>query len=243
MEVAMAELAVNVDHVALLRSKHDYRDPDPVAAALLAELAGAAGIVVRLHGDRRHTRDRDVVILREVIQTQLILEMASTTEMVGVALDAKPDAVILIPQEIEDQERVVGLDLIVDTEVMAETIGTLQNGGISAGIAIAPDPEQVKLAHQVNANAIQIYTGEYCTATSGLKRQQALDRILNAARLARKLKLGIQAGSGITYQTINALCQIQEIELFSIGQSIIARALLVGMDTAVRDMVARLHVP
>ena len=237
----MAELAVNVDHVALLRAKHDHRDPDPVAAAVLAELAGAAGIVVRLHADRRHTRDRDVVILREVIQTQLILEMTSTTEMVGVALDAKPDAVILIPQEIEEQETVAGLDLIVDTEVMAETIGTLQNGGIKVGIAIAPDPEQVKLAHQVSANAIHIHTGDFCTATSAFKRQQAFDKILNAAKLARKLKLSIHAGNNITYQTIGALCQIQEIELFAIGHSIMARALLVGMDTAVREMVARLR--
>jgi len=234
----MAGLAVNVDHIATLRQSRGVSYPDPVAAAVLAELAGADGIVVHLRRDRRHIQDRDVRILRRVVQTKLILEMASTTEMLGIALDIKPDLVTLVPERREEITTEGGLDLVVHKTAVTETIGMLQNSGIPVSIFIDPKPEQLKLAHQANANMVEIHTGTFCDATTSKKKKQAFSKIVDAIKLSYKLRLGVNVGHGICYNTIKAFKGLKEIDEFSIGHSIVSRAALVGMERAVREMLA-----
>jgi pyridoxine 5-phosphate synthase len=233
----MAGLAVKVDQVAALRAVRKSQFPDPVAAAAMAELAGADGIIVHLQQDRRHTKDRDVRILRNVVQTKLILEMASTNEMVGVALDIKPDMVTLVPERREEYTDERGLDLIVHRNDIAETVGTLQNSGIPVGLLVDPEPEQIKMAHRSNATMVEIHTGSYCDAKTAQKRHQAFLNIVDAVKIAHKLKFSVKAGRGLCYKTIKAFRGISEIDEFSIGHSIVARAVLTGMQTAVRDMI------
>jgi len=233
----MAGLAVNVDHVSTLREARKVSYPDPVAAAVLAELAGADAIVVHLREDRRHIQERDVRILRKIVQTRLILEMAATPEMVGIALDIKPDLVTLVPEKRAEVTTEGGLDLIVHKNSIAETIGTLQNSGIPVSIFIDPAPGQIKIAHQINATMVEIHTGAFCDATTVKKQEQTFTDILNGVKLANKLNLGINAGHGICYKTIKAFKGLDEIDEFSIGHSIISRAVLVGMQVAVREML------
>jgi len=234
----MAGLAVNVDHVATLREARRVSYPEPVAAAVLAELAGADGIVVHLRKDSRHIQYRDVRILRKVVQTKLILEMASTSEMVGIALDIKPDLVTLVPEKKEELTTEGGLDLFVHKNSVAETVGMLQDNGIPVSIFIDPEPEQIKVAHKINASTVEIHTGTFCDATTPQKRDQAFDKIVDAVKLAHKLKLKINAGHGICYNTIKAFKGLHEIDEFSIGHSIVSRAVLVGMERAVKEMSA-----
>jgi pyridoxine 5-phosphate synthase len=233
----MAGLSVNVDHVATLREARKGRYPDPVSAAVLAELAGVDGIVVHLREDRRHIKDRDLRILRKVVQTKLTLEMASTNEMVGIALDVQPDVVTLVPEKREELTTEGGLDLIVHKDTVAETVATLQDNGIPVCIFIDPDPDQIKIAHQINANMVEIHTGIFCDAKTSKKRDQAFSNIVDAAKLAFKLRMRVNAGHGICYTSIKAFKGLREIEEFSIGHSIISRAVLVGMDSAVREML------
>lgn len=234
----MAGLAVNVDHVATLREARKINYPDPVAAAVLAELAGADGIVVHLREDRRHIQDRDLRILRKVVQTKLILEMASTPEMVGIALDLQPDVVTLVPERREELTTEGGLDLIVHKNTTAETVDTLQNSGIPACIFIDPDPDQIKTAHQINATMVEIHTGTFCEARTEKDKNQAFSKIVDAAKLANKLKIIANAGHGLCYNTIKAFKGLYEIDEFSIGHSIVSRAVLVGMERAVAEMIA-----
>ncbi|MBW1724196.1 MAG: pyridoxine 5'-phosphate synthase [Deltaproteobacteria bacterium] len=234
----MAGLSVNVDHVATLREARKGRYPDPVSAAVLAELAGVDGIVVHLREDRRHIKDRDLRILRKVVQTKLILEMASTNEMVGIALDVQPDIITLVPEKREELTTEGGLDLIVHKDAIAETVGTLQDNGIPVCIFIDPNPDQVKIAHQINANMVEIHTGIFCDAKTPKKRERAFSNIVDAAKLAFKLRMGVNAGHGICYNTIKAFKGLNEIDEFSIGHSIISKAVFVGMDNAIREMLA-----
>lgn len=232
----MASLAVNVDHVATLRQARGAAYPDPVAAAVIAELAGAEGIVVHLREDRRHIQDRDVRILRQVVQSKLILEMASTPEMIGIAFDIQPDIVTLVPEKREELTTEGGMDLIVHQNAIAETVETLQNSGIPVSIFIDPDPDQIKLAHRINASMIEIHTGAFCDAKTGPKKEQAFAMIVDAVKFAHKLKMGVNAGHGLCYNTIKAFKGLSEINEFSIGHSIISRAVLVGMENAVKEM-------
>ncbi len=232
----MAGLAVNVDHIATIREARKASYPDPVAAALIAEIAGADGIVVHLREDRRHIQDRDVRILRNVVQTKLILEMAATAEMVGIALDIQPDTVTLVPESREELTTEGGLDLMVHKGSIAETVDTLQNSGIPVSIFVDPDPEQIKLAHRVNASMVEIHTGTFCDAATPAKKEAAFDKIVDAIKFAHKLKLGINAGHGICYNTIKDFRGLPEIDEFSIGHSIVSRAVLIGMEKAVKEM-------
>ncbi|MEJ2658318.1 MAG: pyridoxine 5'-phosphate synthase, partial [Desulfobacterales bacterium] len=195
----MAGLAVNVDHVATLREARSSTYPDPVAAAVLAELAGADGIVVHLRGDRRHIQDRDLRTIRNVAQTKLILEMACTNEMVGIALDVQPNLVTLVPEKQEEITTEGGLDLRSYDHSIAETIGTLQDSGIPVSIFIDPSPEQIKIAHQMNATMVEIHTGIFCDAKGADKKERAFSDIVDAVKFAHKLKLGINAGHGLCY--------------------------------------------
>ena len=184
----MAGLAVNVDHVATLRQARQATYPDPVAAAILAELGGADGIVVHLREDRRHIQDRDVRIIREVVKTKLILEMAATHEMVGIALNIIPDLVTLVPEKREELTTEGGLDLIVHKHTIAEDINTLHGQGIPVSIFIDADLDQVKLAHMINADMVEIHTGTFCDATNPQEQQKAFNKVIDAVKLASKLK-------------------------------------------------------
>jgi pyridoxine 5-phosphate synthase len=234
----VAGLAVNVDHIATLRQARKARYPDPVAAAVIAELAGAEGIVVHLREDRRHIQDRDVRLIREVVQTKLILEMASTSEMVGIALKIKPDLVTLVPEKREELTTEGGLDLMMHRSTVGETVKALQGSGIPVSIFIDPDPEQIKIARQIDAAMIEIHTGVFCDAASSRKRANAFSNIVDAVKLASRLKLGVNAGHGLSYTNVKAFKGLTEIDEFSIGHSIIARAALVGLDRAVKEMLA-----
>jgi len=202
------------------------------------ELGGADGVVVHLREDRRHIQDRDVRLLRSVVQTKLILEMASTPEMVGIALDIRPDIVTLVPEKREELTTEGGLDLMVHQSSVAESVDTLQSSGIPVSIFIDPDPEQIKLSHRINASMIEIHTGTFCDATISAKKEHAFSQIVDAVKLAHKLNLGIHAGHGLCYTTIKAFKGLFEIDEFSIGHSIVARAVLVGMEKAVQEMRA-----
>jgi pyridoxine 5-phosphate synthase len=234
----MATLAVNVDHIATLRQARGVTYPDPVTAAGLAELAGARGIVVHLREDRRHIQDRDVRILRETVQTKLILEMAATPEMIGIATEIKPDLVTLVPEKREELTTEGGLDLLTNEHQVATAVATLKEAGIPTSIFVDPAPAQIKLAHQIDAAKVEIHTGTYCDAPGPEARAQAFAAIVDAVKLAFRLKLGINAGHGLCYNTIEAFRELPEIDEFSIGHSIISKAALVGMDRAVREMVA-----
>ncbi len=232
----MAELAVNVDHVATLRQARGARYPEPVAAALAAETAGADAIVVHLREDRRHIQERDVRLLRQVVKTRLILEMAATSEMLGIALDIKPDTVTLVPEKREELTTEGGLDLITHQDHIREVVSTLKNAGITVCIFIDPDLDQIKTAHKIDADMIEIHTGAFCDALTENQRQKEFSRIVDAAKIGTKLKLEVNAGHGICYNSINAFKGLAEINEFSIGHSIISKAVLTGMDRAVRDM-------
>jgi pyridoxine 5-phosphate synthase len=234
----MPSLAVNVDHVATLREARKIDIPDPVTAAAIVELAGADGVVVHLREDRRHIQDRDVRLLRETIRTKLILEMAATSEMVATAIETKPDLVTLVPEKREELTTEGGLDLHLHKDIVADAIQSLQEAEIPVSIFVDPDLDQIKLAHRINANFVEIHTGTFCDAYKQKERSEAFDKIVNSAKLAHKLKLGVNAGHGLGYQTVKAFKGLSEIDEFSIGHSIIARAVLVGLDQAVRDMIA-----
>jgi len=232
----MAELAVNVDHVATLRQARGIHYPEPVAAALAAETAGADAIVVHLREDRRHIQERDVRLLRQLVQTRLILEMAASSEMLGFALDIKPDTVTLVPVKREEPTTEGGLDLVTHQDAIREAVSTLKNEQIKVCIFIDPDLDQIKIAHKIDADMIEIHTGAFCDATTETQRQMEFGRIVDAAKIGTKLKLGVNAGHGICYNSIKAFAGLTEIREFSIGHSIISRAVFTGIDQAVRDM-------
>ncbi len=232
----MAQLAVNVDHVATLRQARGATYPEPVAAAIAAETAGADGVVVHLREDRRHINERDVRLIRKVAQSKLILEMAATNEMLGIALDIKPDCVTLVPEKREELTTEGGLDLITHQDSIREAVATLKNAGISVCIFIDPDLDQIKVAHKIDADMIEIHTGAFCDAATQARKQKEFIRIVDAAKIGTKLKLEVNAGHGICYNTIKAFKGLDEISEFSIGHSIISRAILTGMEQAVRDM-------
>ncbi len=234
----MAGLAVNVDHVATLREARKVNYPEPAAAAIAAETAGADGIVVHLRGDRRHIQERDVRIIKSIIKSKLILEMASTSEMLGIALDIKPDTVTLVPETREEVSTEGGLDLVTHEAGVREIVNALQNAGIKVSIFIDPDLDQIKIAHKIDADMIEIHTGSFCDAVTEREKEREFSKIVDAAKIAHKLKLNVNAGHGICYNTIKAFKGLDEIDEFSIGHSIVARSVLTGMEQAVRDMLS-----
>ena len=234
----MPTLAVNVDHVATLREARKANVPDPVTAAAIAEIAGADAVVVHLTKNRRHIRDRDVQLLRETVKTKLILEMAATSEMIAIALEIKPGLVRLVPERRDELTTEGGLDLHLHKDVVSDALQALQKGGIPASILVDPDLDQIKLAHRIDLSSVQFHTGVFCNAETPRKRSEAFEGIVNSAKLAHKLRLGVNAGRGLGYQTIKAFKGLSEIDGFTIGHSIVARAVLVGLDRAVREMIA-----
>lgn len=234
----MTRLGVNIDHVATVRQARGVQYPDPVAAAILVELAGADGIVCHLREDRRHIQDRDLHLLRKTIQTQLNLEMAATEEMIRIALNTKPDIVTLVPERREELTTEGGLDVLKNHRSLKKAIQRLQRGGISVSLFVDPDKDQIKAAEEVGANAIEIHTGHYCDAQTHSLQDEELKRILDAVAEASHRNLRIAAGHGLNYVNVKRIAEIKEIEELNIGHSIIARAVLVGLDRAVREMLA-----
>ena len=233
----MAKLGVNIDHVATIRQARGGVEPDPVAAAVLAEMAGADGITVHLREDRRHIQDRDLKLLRQTVKTRLNLEMASTEEMVGIALTLKPDMCTLVPEKRQELTTEGGLDVRINIQGIAEVVGKLQDGGIIVSLFIDPDPDQVKAASKAGADYIEIHTGTFAEARDWKSERAELERIENAIKLGTKLGLGINAGHGLNYNNIRKVAALGGIEEFNIGHSIISRAVFAGLDRAVRDMV------
>lgn len=237
----MAKLGVNVDHIATIRQARGVSEPDPVAAAMLAELAGAHGITVHLREDRRHIQDRDVEILRKTVQTRLNLEMALTDEMVAFSLKVLPDAVTLVPEGRNELTTEGGLDVIRLRATLSQKIALLRQAGIVVSLFIEPDLEQVKASHKVGSDYIEIHTGTYCEMRSPEDRREQLQRIELAISAARRLGLGVNAGHGLNYQNIAPVVALPGIEEFNIGHSIVSRAALVGMERAVREMLELLN--
>jgi len=229
-------LGVNVDHVATLRQARRASYPDPVAAAMLAELAGADQITIHLREDRRHIQDRDLQVMRRTVATRLNLEMAATQEMVKIAYEVRPDACTLVPERREELTTEGGLDVVSGRDAVRRVVKTLRDAEIQVSLFVDPDLDQVKAAHRVEAEVIEIHTGRYCDARLAADRRRELARIVDAAKAAVKLGLRVAAGHGLNYQNVLPVAAIREIEEFNIGHSIVARALLVGMERAVREM-------
>lgn len=232
----MARLGVNIDHVATLRQSRGGIEPEPIAAAVIAEMAGADGIVVHLREDRRHIQDRDLRILREIVQTKLDLEMAATDEMVKIALEVKPDMVTIVPERREELTTEGGLDISSIRGKLKDIIELLHEGGIIVSLFVDPDIDQIKASHKINADYIEIHTGRYANAKRIKDEDREMDSITQAAKFAYKLGLGVNAGHGLSYRNVKRLTQINEIVEFNIGHSIISRSVLVGLDRAVREM-------
>ena len=236
-------LGVNIDHVATLRQARGGREPDPLGAAVLVELAGADGVVVHLREDRRHIQDRDLVLLKETVQTKLNLEMAADEAVVKIALNIHPDLVTLVPERRQELTTEGGLAVSQQTERLQPIINLFHESGIPVSLFIDPDFDQVRAAHQIGADSIELHTGTYAN-TSRLEQQEVeFEHLLQAAQLGSKLGLGVNAGHGLNYQNVNRLTQISEISEFNIGHSIIARAVLVGLDRAVREMKELISSP
>ncbi|MGE4543636.1 MAG: pyridoxine 5'-phosphate synthase [Pedobacter sp.] len=232
----MALLGVNVDHVATIRQARGTNEPDPITAAALAELAGADGITIHLREDRRHIQDRDVELMRQTIKSRLNLEMAATDEMVGIALKICPDAVTLVPEKRKELTTEGGLNVALLRQTLNKHIDLLKQGGISVSLFIDPDLEQVKASHRIGADAIEIHTGSYCDATCAVTREKELGKIAAAVKAGNKLGLSVHAGHGLTYYNVQPVVALGGIREFNIGHSIISRAVLVGMERAVREM-------
>jgi pyridoxine 5-phosphate synthase len=233
----MARLGVNIDHVATIRQARGGVEPDPVAAAVIAELAGADGITVHLREDRRHIQDRDIRLLRETVKTKLNLEMAATREMIGIALSLKPDMCTLVPEKRQELTTEGGLDVRINMQHLSEALDLLHEGGIPVSLFIDPDPDQIKAADKTGADYIEIHTGAFAAAKDWKSQEPELIKIENAVKLAQKLGLGVNAGHGLNYVNIKKVAAIGGIEEYNIGHSIISRAVLVGLDRAVREMV------
>jgi pyridoxine 5-phosphate synthase len=236
------KLGVNVDHVATLRQVRKAHYPDPVTAAALAEVAGASQITIHLREDRRHIQDRDLKVLRDTVQTVLNLEMAASPDMVKVAYEYKPDVVTLVPERREELTTEGGLDVNAQKDLIARVVKTLKDGDITVSLFIDPDLDQVKAAHRIGAARVELHTGRYSEARDDKERLRELSRVIDAAKAARKLGLGCAAGHGLNYDNVTAIAQIEEIDELNIGHAIVSRAVLVGFDRAVRDMLRLMRV-
>jgi pyridoxine 5-phosphate synthase len=233
----MPRLGVNIDHVATVRQARGVVYPDPVTAAGMVELAGADGIVCHLREDRRHIQDRDLRMLREVVQTRLNLEMAATEEMIRIALTVRPNIVTLVPEKREELTTEGGLDVINFLPSLKKAIDRLHGGGIPVSLFVDPQKDQIKASEDVGADVVEIHTGHYCDAKTPSREDEELKKILDAIAGAAHRNLKVAAGHGLNYVNVRRIAEIKEIEELNIGHSIIARAVLVGLDRAVREMI------
>jgi pyridoxine 5-phosphate synthase len=235
----MAGLMVNVDHVATVRQARGSSEPDPVVAAAFAELAGCDGIIVHLREDRRHIQDRDLELLRKTVKTKINLEMAAVPEMVRIAQKIRPDIATLVPEKRRELTTEGGLDVLANRKSVKKVVKELQKSGIIVSLFVDPNPKQIEASkEEIEADYIEIHTGAFSEARNLPQEKSELQKLIEAVKIASRLELGINAGHGLDYQNIKKIVSIEEIEEFSIGHSIVARAVLVGMEQAVREMLA-----
>ncbi|MFP3867019.1 MAG: pyridoxine 5'-phosphate synthase [Desulfobacteraceae bacterium] len=234
----MAQLEVNVDHIATLRQARLIDEPDPVTAAALAELAGADGIIVHLREDRRHIQDRDLHLLRQTVKTRLNLEMAATPEIIAIAIDVKPDLVTLVPEKRQELTTEGGLEVAGNQAHLQACIRQLHAAGIYVSLFVDPDADQIEAAQAVGADCVELHTGTYAEAKSEAEAERLFNQLVVAAQKAQQWGLRVKAGHGLNYRNIKRFQGRPEFAEYSIGHSIIARAVLVGIEQAVRDMAA-----
>jgi len=237
----VVKLEVNVDHVATLRQARLIDEPDPVTAAALAELAGADGIIVHLREDRRHIQDRDLTLLRQTVKSRLNLEMAATPEMIGIACQIKPEMVTLVPEKRAELTTEGGLDVANHQAHLQEAVRTLKEAGIMVSLFVDPQPQQIQAAAAVGADYVELHTGTYAEATSEAEAERLFEELLAAAAHARQLGLVVKAGHGLNYRNIKRFRGRKEFAEYSIGHSIISRAVYVGLERAVREMIALIN--
>lgn len=234
----MPRLGVNVDHVATLRQARRTIEPDPVWAAVLAELGGADGITIHLREDRRHIQDRDLRLLRESVQVKLNLEMAAEDAITQIALEVRPDQATLVPERREEITTEGGLDVAGNRDRVRACCERLAAAGIEVSLFIDPDERQIAAARQLGAGAVELHTGRYADAASAARRAQELDALIAAGKLARQHGLLLHMGHGLTYRNVVPIASIEGVCELNIGHSIVARAVLVGFERAVREMKA-----
>jgi pyridoxine 5-phosphate synthase len=240
-----ARLNVNIDHVATVRQARRAPEPSVVAAAMICEQAGADGITIHLRGDRRHIQDADLSVLRQAVTTYLNVEMAATEEMVKIAIETRPDAVSLVPENPREVTTEGGLDVRPNIAIVRAAVSRLREGGIITSLFIDPDSQQIEAAREVNAQQVELCTAAYAEATLGgrgihgegaVRANQELRRLREAAALAAQYGLHVAAGHGLTYRNVGAVAAIGEIAEFNIGHNIVAHAVFVGLERAVREM-------
>ena len=231
----MLQLGVNIDHVATVRQARQTNEPDPVWAATLAELGGADGITLHLREDRRHIQDRDLRILRETVTVGLNLELATDEDVVAIACDVRPDQATLVPERREEITTEGGLDVAAARSRIADVTRQLQDTGISVSLFLDPDPKQIDVAAKIGAQAVELHTGAYANA-SGKSRDEHLQQLVKAGRQIRAAGMQLHAGHGLTYRNVKPIAAIDEMRELNIGHSIVARAIFVGFEQAVREM-------
>ncbi len=234
----MTDLLVNIDHVATLRNARRERFPDPVAAAIQCETAGAAGIVFHLREDRRHINERDVERLKECVRGKLDFELSVDPEIVGICCEIRPHLATLVPEKRDEVTTEGGLDVAANSEKLRSVTSRLLDAGIEeVALFVDPEPAQVEAALHVGANAVELHTGDYATAASRKARLHQLDRLSLAADAASQLGLGVHAGHGLDYQNCRLFLEnVPHVREVSIGFAIVARSVLVGLPEAVRQM-------
>ncbi len=232
----MVRLGVNIDHVATLRQARRGTEPDPIWAAVLAQLGGADGITLHLREDRRHIQDSDLLRLRPTVPGRLNLEMATVPEIVRIACQAKPDVVTLVPERRQEITTEGGLDVVKHVHAVNQAVEQLHQAGIAVSLFIDPDPRQIREAHDLKVAAVEFHTGQYAEARSHTDRQERLRELTTAAELAHEAKLHVHMGHGLNYLNVQDVARIPHVEELNIGHSIVSRAVLVGLERAVREM-------
>ncbi|MDZ4821464.1 MAG: pyridoxine 5'-phosphate synthase [Planctomycetota bacterium] len=232
----MAELGVNIDHVATLRQARQTYEPDPVWTAALAELGGADGITVHLREDRRHIQDRDLLLLRQSVTVKLNLELACESEVLDIACQVLPDQATLVPERREEVTTEGGLDVVKHRAAVEQALKRLQGAGIFTSLFIDPDPEQIELSAELKADAVELHTGSYALARLGPKHEGELIKLVNAAKLVGQTGMRLHAGHGLNYQNVQPVARLPGMRELNIGHSIVARAVMVGFQQAVREM-------
>jgi pyridoxine 5-phosphate synthase len=231
----MPELGVNIDHVATIRQARRTHEPDPVHAAVLCELAGADCITIHLREDRRHIQDRDLHVLRQTVSVKLNLELAAASDILDIACEVKPDQATLVPEKREEITTEGGLDVAGHREAIAEATRRLQGAGTAVSFFLDPDPRQIELARDLGANAVELHTGQYALANGAAQLDQ-LASLVEAGKLIRRLGMALHAGHGLNYHNVRAIAEIEGMHELNIGHAIVSRAVMVGMERAVREM-------
>ena len=230
-------LAINIDHIATIRQARGGNEPDPVVAAELCERAGAEGIVCHLREDRRHIHDRDVRKLRETVKTKLDLEMAATEEIIRIALDVKPELVTLVPEKRQELTTESGIDVVGNKKHLEDVVNTFHRNNILVSLFVDPLQAQVEASKDIGSDMIEIHTGEYAEAHSEREVNEELEKIRQMARLGKQLGLGVNGGHGLNYVNVQPIAAIEDIDELSIGHAIISRAVFVGIERAVSEMI------